>query len=216
MRRTSTPPWCGARTWGGTGGDAGISLSGTGPRGEPAGGTRRPSALGGDLHRARDPPSVVHQWHDLSTDFSDLTREVAAAARLGRLAVNGRAGLQGAHTALARCQDCYTRLWLRFCAEGLASGRRRTLDGLRRRGPLATWARGVTDAIDRCLEPLYEVGLALGQTWQELVERAWLGLLVQSPGSSSRARAPGGTGRTGWWSYDAASQYAGENEAAGA
>ena len=129
-----------------------------------------------------DPPSVVHQWHDLSTDFSDLTREVAVAARLGRLAVNGRAGLQGAHTALARCQDCYTRLWLRFCAEGLGSGQRRTLDGLRRRGPLATWAREVSDAIDRCLEPLYEVGLALGQTWQELVERAWLGLLVQSPG----------------------------------
>jgi hypothetical protein len=129
-----------------------------------------------------DPPSVVHQWHDLSTDFGDLTREVAAAARLGRLAVNGRAGLQGAHTALARCQDCYMRLWLRFCAEGLASGQRRTLDGLRRRGPLATWARGVADATDRCLDPLYEVGLALGHTWQELVERAWLGLLVQSPG----------------------------------
>jgi hypothetical protein len=129
-----------------------------------------------------DPPSVVHQWHDLSTDFDDLSREVAAAARLGRLAVNGRAGLQGAHTALARCQDCYTRLWLRFCAEGLASGGRRTLDGLRRRGPLSTWARGVADATDCCLEPLYEVGLALGQTWQELVERAWLGLLVQSPG----------------------------------
>ena len=48
--------------------------------------------------------------------------------------------------------------------------------------PLATWARGVADATDRCLDPLYEVGLALGHTWQELVERAWLGLLVQSPG----------------------------------
>ena len=129
-----------------------------------------------------DPPSVVQQWHDLSTDFGDLTREVAAAARLGRLAVNGRAGLQGAHAALARCQECYTRLWLRFCADALASGRR-ALDGLqRRRGPLATWAQGVADATERCLAPLYEVGLALGQTWQELVERAWLGLLVQSPG----------------------------------
>lgn len=130
-----------------------------------------------------DLPTVVHQWHDLSTDFSDLAREVAATARLGRLAVNGRSGLQGAHGALARCQECYGTLWLRYCADGLSPGGRRGLDSLRRRGdPLTDWARGVADANDRCLEPLHEVGLALGRTWQELVERAWLGLIVQSPG----------------------------------
>jgi hypothetical protein len=161
-----------------------------------------------------DPPSVVHQWHDLSTDFDDLSREVAAAARLGRLAVNGRAGLQGAHTALARCQDCYTRLWLRFCAEGLASGQRRTLDGLRR-GPLATWARGVADATDRCLEPLYEVGLALGQTWQELVERAWLGLLVQSPGLIESSAGDTAEPVASVVTQDSSPPVPGENEAAG-
>lgn len=97
-----------------------------------------------------DPPTVVHQWHDLSTDFSDLARELAATARLGRLAVNGRSGLQGAHGALARCQECYGTLWLRYCADGLSPGGRRGLDSLRRRGdPLTDWARGVADANDR-------------------------------------------------------------------
>jgi hypothetical protein len=163
-----------------------------------------------------DPPSVVHQWQDVCTDFSDLTRELAAAARLGRLAVNGRAGLQGAHTALARCQECYTRLWLRFCADGLASGRRRALDGLRRRGPLATWARGVADATDRCLEPLYEVGLALGQTWQELVERAWLGLIVQSPGLIAAAAVNMPDPAAPVSAPQSSSPGAGENEGAGA
>ena len=109
--------------------------------------------------------------------------KLAATARLGRLAVNGRSGLQGAHGALARCQECYGTLWLRYCADGLSPGGRRGLDSLRRRGdPLTDWAKGVADANDRCLEPLHEVGLALGRTWQELVERAWLGLIVQSPG----------------------------------
>ena len=164
-----------------------------------------------------DLPTVVHQWHDLSTDFSDLARELAATARLGRLAVNGRSGLQGAHGALARCQECYGTLWLRYCADGLSPGGRRGLDSLRRRGdPLTDWAKGVADANDRCLEPLHEVGLALGRTWQELVERAWLGLLVQSPGLIESSAGDTAEPVTPVVAQDSSPPVPGENEAAGA
>lgn len=138
--------------------------------------------------KVEDPPAVVLGWQDLATDFRDLAREIAAASRAGRVAVNGRAGMQGAHGALALCQERYGALWLAFCTDALSPGRRRELDRLsRRRGALADWTHGVTDACERCLTPLYEVGVALGRTWQELVERAWLGLLVQSPPASPPA-----------------------------
>lgn len=133
---------------------------------------------------AGDAPAVIAQWQDLATDLSGLAQEVATAARSGRLAVNGWLGMQGAHGALASCQGHYSQLWLAFALESLPPGRRRALDALpRRRDCWAEWARGVNDAHDRCLEPLHEVGVALGKTWQELVERAWLGLILQSPGT---------------------------------
>jgi hypothetical protein len=37
------------------------------------------------------------------------------------------------------------------------------------------------------MEPMHEVGVALGKTWQELVERAWLGLILQTPGAAAAA-----------------------------
>ena len=153
----------------------------------------------------RDAPAVIEQWQDLAADFSGLAREVATAARSGRLAVNGRLGMQGAHGALTACQGHYCRLWLAYSVESLPPGRRRALDPLsRRRDRCADWARGVNDAHDRCMEPMHEVGVALGKTWQELVERAWLGLILQTPGVG--AAAPEETVEPDMPVFDAASE----------
>ena len=117
----------------------------------------------------RDAPAVIEQWQDLAADFSGLAREVATAARSGRLAVNGRLGSAGGSRRVGPpASHFYCLLWLCVLSREPPSGpatRARPIV-LWRRDHWADWARGVNDAHDRCLEPLHEVGVALGKTWQ--------------------------------------------------
>ncbi|MGH8906826.1 MAG: hypothetical protein ACRD0K_10005 [Egibacteraceae bacterium] len=109
--------------------------------------------------------------------LSDAIERAAATVRAAEPAGDPRQIRQ----ALAACHRCLLDLSRRWTDEVSAHHRLTQLEtAARERGARwRAWARSVTEAVDGCHAPLWDVHIALLGCWEELAERAlplsWIG-----------------------------------------
>lgn len=114
--------------------------------------------------------ALVDHYGAIADDLCALLTETRATLTAARQPA-ARGDPYTAGWALLICQICCNRATTRFYAEAVAHEWYEALGTLRRRGgEWATWVEGLSDALDRCPAPLYEVGETLIVGWRAIVD----------------------------------------------
>lgn len=125
--------------------------------------------------------AVLDHYDAATHDAVGLLHEARGAAS----AADGQPDLVRLRATLVTIQERINRISVCLYSELISYERKTTLYSLKRKGrPWTIWIEGVDDALGRCPQPLYDVGRALLQCWQELVDRANL-LYVSAQFSST-------------------------------
>jgi len=115
--------------------------------------------------------ALVDQFGDALEDALGWLEEMRLEAQAGEEALVYPADIERARYALTICQSRFNTLMQRL--GGQATSYRRMADltqmGQSRGGEWQSWTESVSDAMDRCLTPLYEINNALFVCWQDMV-----------------------------------------------
>lgn len=132
--------------------------------------------------------ALIDYYEAAASDLAGLSQEARAAAARGLAAASTPQSVAGVRQALIAVQEQFNRLSGSYYQELVCFERLDGLSRLMRRNSseLARWAQGVSDALHRCPQPLYEVSQALFCCWQSLSERACPDAATSSTGAELR------------------------------
>jgi len=129
--------------------------------------------------------ALLDRRADTVDDILSSAEEALNAASRGCRALKSPAKRDVARKALARCQEAFAALSLRFQSDLASYDRVAELISLGRQrgGEWRSWAASVKQALQQCEQPTCDAGQALFACWRELAERV--------PGVSVRATSIG-------------------------
>ncbi len=116
---------------------------------------------------------LVDRYDAATHDLLGLTADMRLALRFQAKSA-GPLRVESARAGLTFCQDHFNRLSGRCYGELVSFEWIDALHTLARTrgGEWAIWVQGVTDALNQCPQPLYDVNQALFCCWCHLVDRA--------------------------------------------
>lgn len=141
---------------------------------------------------------LVDKFGDALDDSLGSLEEALAAVEEARRALVPSFHRDAITRALARCQENFHALELRYYSELVSYRRLKDLIAFARarRGEWPAWVKSVRRGLNQCTHPLDEINKALLSCWQELAERGTSGSEVAlvdrfELSSGERSRASG-------------------------